>query len=525
MSYLTVNDTVSIIDTKIHDFLCNFPDDHPYQIALSVPYFYQMLKTKILGELPNHNYGIGEEMKDNLSYSSKLGLSLEKQLIEETIWLFIPNLIHDVHHQKAISQTLPTFWWIKVHTIIPCITYFFGPFDSWAEAKENYWGYIEDLKTENAVGITFEFQDKNPEVLTVTDSPAELRQDLQTLWQYICKYQTQNTPRQVPNEKLLDFLPGNYLTTDLQGIIQNVNANVCQLLNLVPQEMVGKSLNFFVPQQQQDKFAHYLGLMQHHAKSSTKIPCWSMALRTAETDLINIDVETRLYKNSQGVNLGWYWLLHNTTQLYIVSEQNHYDSRHDLLTRLPNRRSLFEFLHELIKDRQTDNSKLFSLLLLDLNNFKAVNDKFGHPFGDEVLKAIAARLLSCVRHQDKVARLGGDEFAIILEAMNSPQEAKDCAYRIHHALSHPLQIANRQITVGSSIGIVISNSQNLDCDHLFYCADMAMYESKRNVSPFVIFDNGNSEMLKLEKQLHAQVSSFILREKSDGSIPLLPSSL
>ena len=220
---------------------------------------------------------------------------------------------------------------------------------------------------------------------------------------------------------------------------------------------------------------------------------WSIQLETPGMVEINVDIETTLRKNHWGEIIGWYWLLHDTTQLSAVSQQNYHDSRHDLLTSLPNRRSLFDFLSDLSQERQSYGPKLFSLLFLDLNGFKKINDRFGHSFGDQVLQAIAQRLLSCVRHQDKVTRLSGDEFAIILEEMNSPQEAKDCAYRIHHALSHPLQIGDEQVTVSGSIGIVISNGHGSDTARLFYYADMAMYESKRTASPYVIHDDIDSQ--------------------------------
>ena len=311
----------------------------------------------------------------------------------------------------------------------------------------------------------------------------------QTLWQRLCDIESQPIVPQV----FLELLPGHYLMTDLQGIIQNVSSNLGQLLNSTPQEMMGKSLAFFVPKRQIEQFYHHLETMKQSVINSESLKNWSIQLETPGMVEINVDIETTLRKNHWGEIIGWYWLLHDTTQLSAVSQQNYHDSRHDLLTSLPNRRSLFDFLSDLSQERQSYGPKLFSLLFLDLNGFKKINDRFGHSFGDQVLQAIAQRLLSCVRHQDKVTRLSGDEFAIILEEMNSPQEAKDCAYRIHHALSHPLQIGDEQVTVSGSIGIVISNGHGSDTARLFYYADMAMYESKRTASPYVIHDDIDSQ--------------------------------
>ena len=489
MPYQLVNETLSLVEREIADFLADLPDNHPYQMAMSLPYFRQTLKATVLSKIPNRHRVVAGNEIEPLSERLVLGLLEERLLVEEKIRLILPNLIQNISHQQLVLKQLKMPWWIKIHTIIPCVTYFFGPFDSLEEAEQNHWDYMEDLIAEKAFGMTFEFQKAQPNALTLIDSPLELKQDLQRLWQRLCDIESQQT---VP-QAFLESLPGHYLITDLQGIIQNVSSNVCQLLNSTPQEMVGKSLALFVPQRQIEKFCHHLEDMKQSTMNAESLNSWSIQLEKPGIAGINVDIETTVCKNDQGEIIGWYWLLHNTSQLYAVSQQYYHDSRHDFLTSLPNRRSLFDFLSDLSQERQNYGSKLFSLLFLDLNGFKKINDRFGHSFGDQVLQAIAQRLLSCVRHQDKVTRLSGDEFAIILEEMNSPQEAKDCAYRIHHALSHPLQIGDEQITVSSSIGIVISNGYGSDAPRLFYYADMAMYESKRTASPYVIHDDVDSQ--------------------------------
>lgn len=496
MPYQLVNETLSLVEREIDDFLADLPDNHPYQLAMSLPYFRQTLKANILSKIPNcHRVVAGNEMEP-LSDNLFLGLLQERVLVEEKIRSMMPDLIQNISHQQVVLKQSKMPWWVKIHTIIPCVTYFFGPFDNLEEAEQNHWGYIEDLMAEKAFGITFEFQKAQPQALTLMDSPLELKQDVQMLWQRICHLESQQTVPQV----FLESLPGHYLMTDLQGIIQKVSSNICQLLHSNPQEMIGKSLAFFVPQQQIEQFYNHLQSMKQSLTDSKSLKNWSIQLEMPGMAAINVDIETTVRKNAQGEIIGWYWLLHDTSQLYAVSQQHYHDSRHDVLTSLPNRRSLFDFLSDLRQERQNYGSRLFSLLFLDLNGFKKINDRFGHSFGDKVLQAIAQRLLSCVRPQDKVTRLSGDEFAIILEDMNSPQEAKDCAYRIHHALSHPLQIGHEQVTVSSSIGIVISNGHGADTARLFYYADMAMYESKRTASPYVIHDDITDQNMQWAKK-------------------------
>jgi hypothetical protein len=115
--------------------------------------------------------------------------------------------------------------------------------------------------------------------------------------------------------------------------------------------MIGKSFAFFVPQRQIEQFYHHLESMKQSVINSESLKNWSIQLEKPGIMGINVDIETTVCKNAQGEIIGWYWLLHDTTQLYAVSQQNYHDSRHDLLTSLPNRRSLFDFLSNLSQER------------------------------------------------------------------------------------------------------------------------------------------------------------------------------
>jgi len=137
-----------------------------------------------------------------------------------------------------------------------------------------------------------------------------------------------------------------------------------------------------------------------------------------------------------------------------------------------------------------------AVLCLDLDDFKPVNDNYGHQAGDEVLKIVAQRLLSCVRESDTVARLGGDEFAVVLGGLSNPRYAAVVAEKIVHAISETMRLAaGQQCSVGVSIGISIFPEDAKDIDRLQAYADHAMYESKRagknRYSFFENTDQGN----------------------------------
>jgi diguanylate cyclase (GGDEF)-like protein/PAS domain S-box-containing protein len=158
-------------------------------------------------------------------------------------------------------------------------------------------------------------------------------------------------------------------------------------------------------------------------------------------------------------------------------------AHHDALTGLPNRTYLQDRLRREV-GRARRGDRLFSLLLLDLDRFKSVNDALGHHAGDELLKAVGERLGDAAREHDTFARLGGDEFALLLTELTSAQEALDMAERVIALMSEPFRIAGEEIVIGASIGIVIHPTDGDDVDNLLKKADIAMYRAKaegRNV--------------------------------------------
>jgi diguanylate cyclase (GGDEF)-like protein len=152
-------------------------------------------------------------------------------------------------------------------------------------------------------------------------------------------------------------------------------------------------------------------------------------------------------------------------------------AQHDALTGLPNRSLLLLRIGE-ARTRAARGIR-FAILLLDLDRFKEVNDTLGHGAGDELLSAVAARLLATVREDDTVARLGGDEFVILQANMQSVEECATLADRIVKAIGVPYTIGANEVVIGASIGIDIAADGTVSPDDLLKNADMAMYISKR----------------------------------------------
>jgi diguanylate cyclase (GGDEF)-like protein len=154
-----------------------------------------------------------------------------------------------------------------------------------------------------------------------------------------------------------------------------------------------------------------------------------------------------------------------------------YMAHHDALTDLANRVLLNERLEHAL-GRRIHREQMVAVHHLDLDQFKAVNDTFGHPAGDKLLKIVADRLRGLARETDTVARTGGDEFVIVQAPIADPAEATSLAQRIIASMSEPFEIDGHQAVIGASIGIAVGPGDGLRPDRLLRNADLALYRAK-----------------------------------------------
>lgn len=181
-------------------------------------------------------------------------------------------------------------------------------------------------------------------------------------------------------------------------------------------------------------------------------------------------------------------------QLRAAEENLRILSLYDTLTKLPNRNLFFDRLGQAILSANR-NSGSFTILMIDLNLFKEVNDSYGHKAGDEVLGVIGDRLHAIARKSDTFARIGGDEFAAILHDVHSIEDATTCAEKINTTISQPIAIESRVVQVGASIGIARYPDHGMDQTTLISNADFAMYRAKRNARKFEIYDDSEDSGL------------------------------
>jgi diguanylate cyclase (GGDEF)-like protein len=160
-----------------------------------------------------------------------------------------------------------------------------------------------------------------------------------------------------------------------------------------------------------------------------------------------------------------------------LADQLRYQAFHDSLTGLPNRALLRDRLRHAL-ERGRRGQERVGLLFVDLDDFKQVNDDFGHDTGDRTLQEVGTRLRRSVRASDTVARLGGDEFAVLIEDAVGEEEVREAQDRIERALREPLESTGGSVTVRASIGRALAGGRD-DADAILRAADEAMYGAKR----------------------------------------------
>ncbi|MEZ9235800.1 diguanylate cyclase domain-containing protein [Shewanella sp. 10N.286.52.A9] len=202
-----------------------------------------------------------------------------------------------------------------------------------------------------------------------------------------------------------------------------------------------------------------------------------------------------------------------------IEAQLVYDAKHDNLTGLPNRSFFMERLSQAIKHVRRHQNEQFSLLFIDLDGFKQINDTLGHLEGDRFLIETSTRLKMCIRDNDTLARLGGDEFVILLDSIHQHRDAEDVCERILQAIAEPYTLAQQQVISGASIGVAYSSVNTSDnSESVLRNADTAMYQAKsKGKGCYVVFDQKTeysfNQRIALEQDfLHALERNEIIVE-------------
>jgi diguanylate cyclase (GGDEF)-like protein/PAS domain S-box-containing protein len=187
-------------------------------------------------------------------------------------------------------------------------------------------------------------------------------------------------------------------------------------------------------------------------------------------------------------------------------------SMHDALTGLPNRNKLARHLDDALAAKE--HSAPLALLMVDLDNFKPINDSLGHPAGDAVLLEVAQRLRDCTREHDMVARLGGDEFVVVLSGMESTTEIDRFCARLIESLQQPIHYETHSLHIGASIGIAVSRRQGYVPGELIRCADIALYQAKsEGKKTWCYFASHMNDQIQHRRQLESDLRQAVKKNE------------
>jgi diguanylate cyclase (GGDEF)-like protein/PAS domain S-box-containing protein len=249
--------------------------------------------------------------------------------------------------------------------------------------------------------------------------------------------------------------------------------SVERVLGYAPEDLVGTRFDRLLAPGEEGRLLHLLADRSAGAEPQV-IEC---ALRHHDGSVRQFEI---LYtdliddENVRGIVLNG----RDVSERKAFEEQLAHQAFHDPVTNLANRALFVERVRHALARARRERAGL-AVVFMDLDDFKTVNDSLGHAAGDAVLLEVAKRLDACVRASDTAARFGGDEFAILLEDIESAQDAADTAERILDALAAPLRIDGKEIYIGSSLGIsVVEGDHVADADELIRNADAAMYIAK-----------------------------------------------
>ncbi len=306
----------------------------------------------------------------------------------------------------------------------------------------------------------------------IRDEDGQSRRILGVLWDVTVRKEAELHAERLASRlaSVVDSLGDAVIGSTEAGVITSWNRAAEQLLGWREDEAIGRHLDLIVsPEQRQEAAEVRSAVMEGQTVSDFE----TRARRKDGSEVQVAETSSRL----SGLHIGPAGLtqvLRDVTERQRLESQLRHLALHDALTGLPNRVLIQDRLRHALEAARRGKDSV-AVLLLDLDNFKLVNDLAGHAEGDALLVQIAARLRDCLRDEDSIGRVGGDEFLVVCEHSDA-ERAMAVADRLHRALRDPVLVAGRHVKVSASIGIALSPPA--DADILLRSADTAMYHAK-----------------------------------------------
>lgn len=292
---------------------------------------------------------------------------------------------------------------------------------------------------------------------------------------------------------ILACAPLSIIACDCNGLITVFSPGAEAMLGYHASEMLGKQTPMLIHDHDEvsdraSELSRELGVVVSpgfavfvaHTKISAKPDEREWTYVRKDGSRITVLLAVNTLRNALGEIDGYLGVATDITERTLAVAEISRMAHHDQLTRVPNRRLFHDRMQVAISQARRGGARL-ALMLIDLDGFKPVNDRLGHPVGDLLLKAVAQRMQGCLRESDTLARVGGDEFAVILPRVGEEQDALVVAEKIRRAINEPFELAGGYpMSISCSVGVAIYPEHGKDEKRLAKNADEAMYLAKAN---------------------------------------------
>ena len=308
-----------------------------------------------------------------------------------------------------------------------------------------------------------------------------------------------DVPRSWLEQVAMEAAPDGILLVDRQGAIMMANLAIETISGYTAAQLIGQPISILLAPHLSAKHAQHV---RRYFENPTRRPMGlehDLWLHRRDGAKVPVDIALGYSQAYGGASVAF---VRDVSDMRRLEAQTCYQASHDHLTGLVNRWQFGQRLEQAIHT-YTPQGRQFALLLLDLDDFKAVNDGYGHAAGDQVLIEVARRLKSALRAGDTVGRLGGDEFTVLLSDVAQVQDALRMAAKLVQLLQEPYRVQGFELHCGASAGIAVFPQDAPDAETLMRYADMAMYCSKqRGRGHFSLYEPAMGEKMAEKILLH-----------------------
>ena len=300
--------------------------------------------------------------------------------------------------------------------------------------------------------------------------------------------------------------PDGVVLVDRDGIILMANASMAAMSGYSAEEWRGQSVSIFLPPALREKHGQHMHSYFLQPSKRTMGTGQHLWLSRPDGTTVPVDIALGYSQVYGGTAVAF---VRDVSEVRQMQSHMQYQATHDTLTGLFNRWQFNQRLEQGVAE-VARHGRPMTLLLIDLDDFKTINDSYGHAAGDQALKEVARRLKGCLRAADTLARLGGDEFTVLLTHLAQPGDARLVAQKLLEVLQQPFELNGADVSLAGSVGMASLPDDATDAATLLRYADIAMYHAKESGrGRIVIYAAAMGEAVVEKNLLHERLKQAI----------------